>query len=204
MAKDTFNRLDDQKKAKIIHASVLEFSRTIPDHINIQNIIRDAEIPRGSFYQYFENKEDLYLYILDYIGQEKQKFFNKYHLDLNKSFTSYISDAYILGYAFMLEHPLLYKAGKNMMSFEYFKQFDMLANAENQASLFYQSLITRDQKQGLINKDIDPVILAELALSFIDTPKLDTYYEQGISLDTFKIKMEQIILILKKGIEAYV
>ncbi len=204
MAKETFNRLPEDKKQIIIDASILEFSRTIPDHINIQNIIKSAHIPRGSFYQYFENKEDLYLYILDYIGLQKQVFFSNHNLDLNLPFFDYIHKVYMLGYEFMLTYPLLYQAGKNMMSFQYFKRFDVLNNAQNQAIQFYQSLIKRDQDKGLIKLEIDSYTLAELLLNFIDSPKLDDYYEQGMTLKQFNIKMTQIIYILKKGIEAYV
>lgn len=41
----------------------------------IANIVKDADIPRGSFYQYFENVEDLFVYLLHYLyGIDKRKF----------------------------------------------------------------------------------------------------------------------------------
>ncbi len=49
---------------RIVAASVIEMSRVPFDSISINKIIRDAEISRGSFYQYFENKNDLIKYIL--------------------------------------------------------------------------------------------------------------------------------------------
>lgn len=204
MAKETFERLEQSKKQKIIDASILEFSRTIPDHINIQNIIKDAKIPRGSFYQYFADKNDLYLYILNYIGLEKQKFFTGNQLNAELPFIDYLFEVYSLGYEFMLSNPLLYKAGKNMMSFEYFKQFEILQNAKSQVSSYYQSLIKRDQEQGKISKSIEPSILSDLALDFMDNHKLDDYYEAGITLNEFKIKLNKIMMILKKGIVNYV
>jgi TetR/AcrR family transcriptional regulator len=38
---------------------------------SINQIIKAAGISRGSFYQYFVDKEDLYLYMLTEIGKEK-------------------------------------------------------------------------------------------------------------------------------------
>jgi AcrR family transcriptional regulator len=32
---------------------------------SISNIVKEAEIPRGSFYQYFEDKEDVFVYVLE-------------------------------------------------------------------------------------------------------------------------------------------
>lgn len=64
MPKDTFFRLPDEKKKRIMEAAVREFlSRPYAD-TSINKIIKDAEIPRGSFYQYFEDKKDLFLYVI--------------------------------------------------------------------------------------------------------------------------------------------
>ena len=64
MPKETFFKLPNDKKEKIIKAAKKEFSRISIEKASIQNIIEDARIPRGSFYQYFENKEDLLYYIM--------------------------------------------------------------------------------------------------------------------------------------------
>ncbi len=204
MAKDTFLNLEQTKKQKIIEAAILEFSRTIPDHINIQNIIRDAQIPRGSFYQYFDNKEDLYLFILIYIGEQKQNFFLNHILNTDQPFLSYLKDLYALSYQFMIENPMYYKAGKNMMSFKYFEQFEMLKNSKDQANQYYEALIKRDQENGLIDPSIDPKLLSSLTIDFMDMNKLDTYYEAGMSIEDFNRRIDKIMMILKKGIENYV
>ena len=204
MAKSTFNNLDQHKKQQIIDAAILEFSKTLPNHINIQNIIKDAHIPRGSFYQYFENKEDLYLTIIDYISQKKQVFFMNHQLNYEQPFLSFITDVYVLSYDFLLNHPILYKAGKNMMSFDYFKQFEFLKQTKIQTQTFYKSLIVKDQEKHLINQDIDSDLLADFMLDFMDTEKLDVFYTKGYTLHDFKIQINKLITILKKGIETNV
>ena len=47
------------KKDKIIKAAKKEFARVPFEQTSIKNIVEDADIARGSFYQYFESKEDL-------------------------------------------------------------------------------------------------------------------------------------------------
>nr|WP_245301587.1 TetR/AcrR family transcriptional regulator [Virgibacillus natechei] len=49
----------------MIHAAKQEFSRAPLYKASITNIVNLAGIPRGSFYQYFENKDDAFFYILD-------------------------------------------------------------------------------------------------------------------------------------------
>ena len=59
MPKETFLRLSEDKKEKILSAAKKEFSRVTLEEVSIKNIVEDAEIARGSFYQYFEDKEAL-------------------------------------------------------------------------------------------------------------------------------------------------
>lgn len=49
---------------RIVGAALLELSRVPADQISINQVIQNAGISRGSFYQYFESKEDLIGYIL--------------------------------------------------------------------------------------------------------------------------------------------
>lgn len=59
MPKETFFNLQEEKKNKIIKAAKDEFERVSIEHASIKNIVEQAGIARGSFYQYFESKEDL-------------------------------------------------------------------------------------------------------------------------------------------------
>lgn len=72
MPSERFFNLKEEKKKRIIDASLKEFSRVSFDEISINRIIQDAEISRGSFYQYFEDKRDLQTYLLtDFSNQIK-------------------------------------------------------------------------------------------------------------------------------------
>jgi len=74
MPSNRFMNLSNNKKEKIHRAIINEMKKHSYDHINISNIVRDADISRGSFYQYFNNKDDFYFYILDFIGSKKQRY----------------------------------------------------------------------------------------------------------------------------------
>ncbi|QUI25155.1 TetR/AcrR family transcriptional regulator [Vallitalea pronyensis] len=72
MPKDTFFNLSEEKRQRIIDAAVLEFSKSHYNKVTIDGIVGCAEIPKGSFYQYFENKDDLYTYTFSQIGDRKK------------------------------------------------------------------------------------------------------------------------------------
>lgn len=65
MPKQTFLNLPKEKADAILNAAIVEFSRTSYAEASINKIIQMSKIPRGSFYMYFENKEELYNYLLD-------------------------------------------------------------------------------------------------------------------------------------------
>ncbi len=69
MPKDLFFALSQEKQSRIIEAAIEEFSKVIYHDASINQIIKNAEISRGSFYQYFEDKEDLFFYIIETIIQ---------------------------------------------------------------------------------------------------------------------------------------
>jgi len=64
MPTSTFYNLQEDKKRKILSAIKDEFSRVPFDEVSINKIVYTAEIPRGSFYQYFIDKNDMLEFIL--------------------------------------------------------------------------------------------------------------------------------------------
>ena len=67
MPKETFLKLSKEKQQKVINAAKKEFARAPIENVSIKNIVEEADIARGSFYQYFESKEDLLRIYLKYI-----------------------------------------------------------------------------------------------------------------------------------------
>ena len=65
MPTSTFFRLPEEKRTRLIEASWDEVSQVRFSEVSINRIISAARIPRGSFYQYFEDKEDLIHYLLE-------------------------------------------------------------------------------------------------------------------------------------------
>lgn len=69
MPTTTFFRLPEEKRERLIQASWAELTRVRFTDVSINRIITAAHIPRGSFYQYFEDKDDLIRYLLEEMRQ---------------------------------------------------------------------------------------------------------------------------------------
>lgn len=64
MPSSTFLNLPPEKQEKLLAAAVREFSERPYSEASINRIIRAAHIPRGGFYMYFRDKEELFRYLL--------------------------------------------------------------------------------------------------------------------------------------------
>ena len=67
MPSERFYKLDPQKQERILDAAAEEFTREGYQAASINQIIKDADISRGSFYTYFLDKHDLFDFIFEQI-----------------------------------------------------------------------------------------------------------------------------------------
>lgn len=75
MPSTTFFNLPQPKRTRLLQAAREEFSHVPYDEVSINRIIHAAGIPRGSFYMYFQDKEDLFRYLLeDYLRRFVDQF----------------------------------------------------------------------------------------------------------------------------------
>ncbi|MGE7881989.1 TetR/AcrR family transcriptional regulator [Bacillus sp. NPDC094077] len=99
MPKQTFFNLEREKKEVLIQAAMKEFSRVPLFEASISNIIKDAGIPRGSFYQYFEDKEDVFFFLLnDHTKKDNEKL-----ISILKENDGDLFDAYFELYQYLLK-----------------------------------------------------------------------------------------------------
>lgn len=67
MPKQTFLNLPEEKHKMILACAIDEFAEYGYDGASISRMVAKAGIAKGSFYQYFENKDDLYAYVIDHV-----------------------------------------------------------------------------------------------------------------------------------------
>ena len=60
MPSATFYNLPEEKRERLLRAAREEFSRVPYESASVNRIIQSAGIPRGSFYMYFTDKEELF------------------------------------------------------------------------------------------------------------------------------------------------
>jgi AcrR family transcriptional regulator len=62
---DTFTRLPEEKKNRIIMAGIREFGHQGYEHGSLDRVVRQSGISKGGFYEYTPSKEDFFLFLVD-------------------------------------------------------------------------------------------------------------------------------------------
>lgn len=81
MPTKTYHNLPEEKRLKIEEVAIAEFAANPLQSASINAIVKNAGIAKGSFYQYFENIEDLYAHISSIISKKKIEVINSLPLD---------------------------------------------------------------------------------------------------------------------------
>ncbi len=198
MPKDTFFNLDSAKQRRILEAAMDEFSQRRFSEASINQIVKNADIPRGSFYQYFEGKEDLYIYMLKQIGKEK--------LDIISGAGKLKPDAdFFEGYMHMFEaalewsikKPRYYRIGM-LMELDDSRFIKELRSVLPEGFSMIKDMVKRDIQLGRIRDDIDPDLVADIIYT-LNLHLLAPYYQRDNKKELTK-RLKEIIGIIKEGV----
>src|SRR5215470_10582240 len=75
MPTQTFHALPAARRGRLVKEAIVEFSERTYAEASLSRIARRSRIPKGSFYQYFENKLDLYRWLIaDEAPRRKREF----------------------------------------------------------------------------------------------------------------------------------
>lgn len=81
MPTKTYHHLPEEKRLQIEKAAIAEFAANPLQSASINAIVNQAGIAKGSFYQYFENIDDLHGHILNIVSKKKLEVINSLPLD---------------------------------------------------------------------------------------------------------------------------
>ncbi|WP_368490569.1 TetR/AcrR family transcriptional regulator [Clostridium sp. BJN0013] len=163
MPKKTFLNLEEKKKESIMRSAVNEFSERGFEKANVGNIAKNANISKGSIYQYFNNKKELFFFSVkwstDFIGKKYGNYFISDNKDIN-IFDLFYKNSKSLWVQMREERKLIIFVQdvflgkyKNLTDESMSYMMDIL----NEYTL---KLIQNGKKNGSIRKDIDDNMLS--------------------------------------------
>jgi len=198
----TFFNLKKEKQDRITSAALTEFSKRCFEQAKLSNIIRNSDIPRGSFYQYFDNKKDLYLYIFKIIGDKKIEYMKELLLNEKEiPFLELFRILYSQGIKFSLEHPQYIEVFKLFINTKGPLYDELMGEGRKLTQQYYINYIEADKAKGIIRKDINSETLADLVINLTTNIAIDEFELEEVNYDKLLKKINDIVDIFKKGIQ---
>ncbi|MCL2068913.1 MAG: TetR/AcrR family transcriptional regulator [Oscillospiraceae bacterium] len=161
MPKQTFFNLPREKSDHIMHAAIAAFSERGYHDTSITCIVDRAGIAKGSFYQYFEDKDDLYLHILHMIAKRKLDVFKReFAGSPTITLTQFMRKTAHLQLLEFKEVPELTKIGMELarnMHEPIAKKF--IESINNTADSLYIGFIENEKLQGRLDRNVDSRML---------------------------------------------
>lgn len=199
MPTERFIRLPDEKKKVILEAAMDEFSRVPFDKVSINQIIKNAEISRGSFYTYFEDKMD----VLRYIFQDTKRQFQDFcieSLEMNRGdFWKMMVDLF---------HQVVYRKYSEQLA-RLFQNVLPYAEAEKFLKILREDfgdgrnmdewLYEHVDRSGLrVESSEDFYLLVEMCMAAI-LIAFGQRYKDGEAIETVERSFQRKLNILKNG-----
>lgn len=201
---NTFHNLKYDKKFKITEAAIDEFSQHSFKDANVSTIIKAAGIPRGSFYQYFEDKLDLYNYLFTKIAERKLDYMKDLLPNPDEmSFLDLFEEMYKRGARFAVENPRYVMITAHLLKTRDELYNQLVGGNMDVAKDYYIGYIEADKEKGRIDPLVDSEALANLVIELTTNVAIDQMALYGVKLQEDKMieQIQKIIYIFKKGIQ---
>jgi len=201
MPKSTFYNLPEKKKQRVIDAAIDEFATYNYYKANVTRIVDRANIAKGSFYQYFDDKKDLFKYIIELMSQEKLEYLGDVLKNKdNFSFFQLLEKLYISGINFARENPRLQAIGGKLYNNIDSPIFtEIIGTQKTKSNEFFQMLL----KKGIEQREVDENINIKLVAHMLTTINISLgefiYEDNQIDMDDMQI-IREMLYVIENGI----
>lgn len=201
MPTQTFFNLPLKKRRKTLNAAVQEFTIRNLAEANISNIVKAAGISRGSFYQYFHNKEDLYVYIFTTLREERRAYTQEV-LDSMKSipFLDFYRAFYLKNAEYLLMYPDHIKLGRQLYTCPIDTSRHLIETLQRRYKEMFLIGIEHDKMKGLIRDEVDSGALADLLVHMSTDVFIFEVVKAEISMRNIEQNIDAVLDILQHGV----
>jgi AcrR family transcriptional regulator len=216
MPTETFLKLAEEKRNAFIEIALKEFADHNYDTASINRIIKELNIARGSVYQYFTDKLDLWLYLKAYSEQQKLKHIQSLDRSKYPDFWTYYEDLFTKGITFDIEQPLCSRFLYRIAYKESSKDVaEYINNWQVKAREIFTVWVENEKTNGFINKNVRTETAVQFILSVSSSigelvqNKYSSMIENNLksekplfteSIEEYKATVKEFIHLLKKAL----
>jgi AcrR family transcriptional regulator len=169
-ARPTFVKLPEEKQERILDAAIDEFSRRGYEKASINRMVGRLGIAKGSIFQYFGSKKNLYFHIFEYAVRLVKRSLKGVKAETEgEDFFVRLAKSLQAGIYFIRHHPRVYKIYLKMLFQEDFPfRTDLLKTIRLFSTDYLRPIIEEGVAEGQLREDLDPELAAFLLDAVLD------------------------------------
>ena len=165
MAKSTFTNLPAAKQATFVQAAFEEFSTHTFNDASISRIVKKLGIAKGSIYQYFDDKKDLYFFLKERAEAKKREALESIITQGYADFWELYRRLYTAGIQFDIDYPLHSAFLYNFSQEKALPETAALVQQQFAEGInFFRQHIITEQRHGRLKSDLDAELMAYLVI----------------------------------------
>jgi AcrR family transcriptional regulator len=164
----TFLGLPEERRMRLVEEAITEFAERSYAEASLSQIVRRAGIAKGSLYQYFEDKLDLYRWLLTEEVPRRKRAFVAASAHEERDFWAALERLIERGMAFLVEHPKLARitaAATHPAADEQVRGLHRAVCEAGTAEL--QALLERGVRAGAISRELDITVVTRFVSAII-------------------------------------
>lgn len=208
----TFEKLENDKKQRILETAVGEFAEQGFRQASINRIVQRLGIAKGSIFQYFGTKEGLFAYIFDHAVSLVRQSLRQVKQDTRETdFFERIRQSLRAGIRFIQDHPRIYQIYLKMMFQE---DFPLRGQFLQKVHLFSGEYLQSLVESGIARGDLRPDLDIKATVFFLDAlmdrfmqAHCVSFLDAGSELyqapgDVVDRRIDELIQLLRFGMDA--
>ncbi len=209
--KQTFLNLPEDKQESIVREAIREFAVHGYQRASINNIVKRLGIAKGSVYQYFSNKESLFLHVFERFTAQV-KFFVKDSVShqAQGDFFEMVQEVLWAGIRFIRDYPQYFQIYLKVFFEQNVPHREELIHKVRLFSLeYFGPLCEEAQKQAQLRQDISPsmvVFMLDATMERFLQGYAEPYLDCGLSFagktqEDLERDIATIIDVLRSGLQ---
>ena len=189
-----------ERKNEVIDSALKEFSEKGYKGASLNNILRNAQISKGTFYYHFKSKEHLYFFLIEILIEKKKEFMQTKinPEDFNKDIFTIFKLQSKLGVEFAINNPIINNFSKSFIKEKGNKIYDKALeryNFKEDASI--KALISSAYTKGEIRDDL-PKEFVERLIGYLFTNLVEL--SGTTSVEDYEEQINLLIEFIKNGL----
>lgn len=200
MPKTTYFNLPEEKRNMLFQEALQEFSRYPYERASLSAIVNRAGIAKGSMYQYFDGKKDLYEHFMQEVYRKKREFMQPvWDSGDSVNFFQLSSAYYRRSWQFARQYPLYHRATVNFWESRDANVRDEILRKKEVRITEFTELLELGLQKGVISPQVskDAVWFVYHAVA---KALIDNFMDTNTDAESHEQYIDSVLSVLEWGL----